>query len=66
MSSSKVWHSLPFHVQKGELESDNWEVQGRVGPLNFPLRPLSLCAPVLPIELGWGCCSLVKHTEVWP
>ena len=45
-------HSLPFHIQKGKWESDNWEVQGQMGSLNSPLRPLSLCCLVLPIKLG--------------
>ena len=31
-------HSLPFHIQKGKRESDNWDAQGKEGSSNSPLR----------------------------
>ena len=45
--------SLPFAVQKGNRESDNWNAQGQVGSANSPLRSYSLCSPILPIQLAW-------------
>ena len=53
-------HSLPFHIQKGKRESDNWDAQGQVGFFRLSFKVLKTVSSSSSHKMGFGLLLLGK------
>ena len=53
-------HSLPFHIQKGKRDSDNWDAQGQVGFFRLSFKVLKTVSSSSSHKMGLGLLLLSK------
>ena len=53
-------HSLPFHIQKGKRESDNWDAQVQVGFFRLSFKVLKTVSSSSSHKMGFGLLLLRK------